>query len=341
MNKIERFFGDGALKAFEAPEAIVLQRTELGRFANCPHQGNLCEERKDEIETHETLPEAGKIIHAIAEEAIKANEFNLQDAADHIGEELPKVRPDLQPEALRAGKNLANEIRRFGGNRVLICEEPITRSLLPATEDRGEVLIVCELDLVLATAKEGVIIVLDYKSGYKDRSNAEARDDFQTCVGCWCLFGKFPYVDTIHWWYLNTRIHTRSYCRIEREIDESNFEARILETARIKLDGCDEIWPEPKKCSLCPTVKWCEAVLSDIKELDGEPKAFLDNYLIRQARCDEMLKTLKDSVKNGRTIYGSGTRFEFDPKPKFLPKLVTEKPKAEKKKKKKPAEQTA
>ncbi|GAH82496.1 unnamed protein product, partial [marine sediment metagenome] len=254
-------------------------------------------------------------VHGIAEEAIKANEFNLQDAADHIAEELPKARPDLQPEALRAGKNLANEIRRFGGNRVLSCEEPITRSLIPATQDRGEILIVSELDLVLATQKQDSIIVLDYKTGYKNRTNAEAKDDFQTCVGSWDLWGKYPQVNTIHWWYINTRIHTRSYARLERERDEENFQARIFETAKIKLDGCDEAWPEPDKCGQCPIVKWCALSFPEAGgSLANVPGKYLDCYIATQAKCDEMLKAMKAYVKDGRVIHGTKARFAFDPK---------------------------
>lgn len=314
-NYTEQIFGVNLI-----PKAIYKQRSELQRYAVCPRQAILCEEHSDEIEIHEVLPETGQIVHAIAKEAIEACEYNLQEAADYFAEELPKARPDLQPEALRAGKNLANELRRFGSNRVLICEEPVTRSLLAATPERGEVLIVCELDLVLATTKENTIIVLDYKTGYKNRTNQEARDDFQTCVNSWCLFGKYPDVRTIHFFYLNTRINTRSYARIEKE-DEPNIATRIFETAQYWLEDCDDAWPEPTKCSQCDVVRWCKIADHEIKALDDDPKLYLDIYITKQAHCDEMLKAMKAYVKNGKIIYGTKARFSFEPKPRFLPKI--------------------
>jgi len=95
---------------------IILQRSELGRFSECPHQGHLCLKHEKEIETHDVLPETGTLIHELAKEAIKTCDMNLQEAADYFTEELPKIRPDLQPEALRAGKSLAREMRHFGSN---------------------------------------------------------------------------------------------------------------------------------------------------------------------------------------------------------------------------------
>lgn len=314
-NYTEQIFGRNLI-----PKAIYKQRSELQRYAICPHQANLYENKADEIETHDILPETGKHIHKIAEEAIKVCDYNLQEAADYFAEELPKARPDIQPEALRAGRNLANELRRFSSNRILLCEEPVTRSLLPATTERGEILILSELDLVLATTKEDTIIVLDYKTGYKNRTNQEAKDDFQTCVNSWCLFGKFPNIQTIHFFYLNTRINTRSYAQITKD-DEPNLEARIFETARYWLEGSDEAWPEPTKCSMCDVVRWCK--LADLlpRKLAKNPKEYLDLYITKCAQCDEMLKAMKAYVKSGNIIYGTKTRFAFEPKPRFLPKI--------------------
>jgi CRISPR/Cas system-associated exonuclease Cas4 (RecB family) len=289
--------------------------------ADCPHQANLCVKYKDKIERHEVLPETGSQVHALAKTAIESNEHDLQEAADYIAEELPKIRPDLQPEALRAGRNLANEIRRFQGSRLLLCEEPVTRSLMPATQEMGEILIVSELDLVLATSKQNTIIVLDYKTGYKDRTNAEAMDEFQTCVGCWVLWGKYPDVDTIHWWYLNTRLYTRSYARLERERDEANFGARIFEVARLYLEKSDEAWPEPKKCSWCPVTRWCKQADYEAKELDGKPKEYIDAFIALEARYDKMKAVIQESCKSGRRLYGTGGWFDDLPKRKPSQKI--------------------
>lgn len=308
--------GDIIKAAFIMPEPIVMQRTELGQCATCPHQAILCREHENEIETHEVLPSAGSIVHAIQKVAIETCDMNLQEAADYIANELPKARPDLQPEVLRAGRNLANEIRRFAGNQVLLCDEPITRSLIPATIDQGEVLIVSEPDLVLATRDPEGLIVLDDKTGYKDRTNIEARDDFQTCVNSWNLFGKYPSVNTIHFFYLNTRIGTRSYARIERERDEDNLQARIFETARLWLEGADDAWPEEKKCSWCPVIRWCKYAEPICKELDGDSKGYVDNTIVLAQLLKKREQAISEAAKNGRRIYGSEGFYDDSPKRK-------------------------
>ena len=322
---ILKYFGADGLKSFEAPESIIMQRTELGRYATCPQQASLCREHEKEIETHDVLPTIGSFIHDIAKEAIEFCDEDLQEAADYFAEELPKIRPDIQPEALRAGRNLANEFRHVRTNRVLLYEQPVSRTLMPTAGDRGEVIVTVEPDLVLATYKEDMLIVPDYKTGWKDRSNAEAKDDFQTCVNCWVLFGKYPAINTIRFVYLNTRLFTRSYAWVERERDEANFESRIFEVARLWLDEADEAWPEEKKCSMCPVIKWCKWAEAICKELDGNPKAYVDNTIV----LSELLKTrervIGNATQNGRRLYGTEGYFDDSPKKKS-PRRVSFKP---------------
>lgn len=319
---------------------VYIDRSDLEAVAVCPHQAQLRTQHAAEIVLNDALPVTGSIVHAIAEEAIKACGYSLQDAADYFSQELPKAlgRTDLQPDVLRAGKNLANELRRFATNKVLLCEEQITRSIISQDGNRGEVLITTKPDLVLATPTQNSVLVLDYKSGYKQRTNAEARDAFQTDTICWVLRGKFPTLETIHFFYIETRTSSRAYAKIEfnhivggTESEpltvEMVMQARLFEAARHWIEGHDEAWPEPDKCSMCPVIKWCNLADKDAAAIATDPKAFLDNYIVKQAACDKMIDVMKSYVKDGRIIYGSekGVRFEFDPKPRYLPKVVTKK----------------
>jgi hypothetical protein len=325
MSYVEQLFGKDALKS--EYEAEYIDRSDLEAIADCPHQGQLL--KKHTIEITNPLPVAGEIIHKIAEEAISFCDYNLQEAADTFAEELPKAlgRTDLQPDIVRGGKNLANELKRFGANQILLCEEQITRSIMPATTDKGEILITTKPDLVLATGKSDALIVLDYKSGYKQRTSQEAKDAFQTATICWVLRGKYPEVNTIHFWYLETRTFSRAYARIDFDAviglneltQEMAFQARLFEAVRL-LDS-DEAWPSESKCAMCPVTQWCKLCDKEIKDIAKNPKKYLDSYIVKQARCDEMLKAMKAFVKDGKVIYGSEQRFVFDPKPQYKPKL--------------------
>lgn len=318
MNLSEMFGED----VFESEhKAEYIDRSDLEAVATCPQQGRLRKQHEGEFETHDVLPEAGTIVHAIAEEAIKFCEESLQDAADMIAEELPKARPDLQPEVLRAGRNLANELRRFGSNRVLLCEQQLTRSIMPLTAQRGELLVTTAPDLVLATAKADTIVVLDYKTGYKKRTNAEVKDAFQTATLAWCLLGKYPDVQTIHFWYLETRLSARAYAKIERERDEVNIQARIFEAARLYFDGRSDAWPEHSKCSMCPVLCFCKYAEPVCKELNGDVKAFVDNTVVLAELLKKREEAITAAVKAGRTLYGSCGFYDDAPKKKPAQKI--------------------
>jgi hypothetical protein len=319
MSEIDTFFGPGASAQLESQHPTrYLDRSDLQAFAVCPHQGQLRKKHPESGETHDELPVTGDLIHKLAEQAIEACDKNLQEAADYFTNELPKTRPDLQPDILRAGKYLAIELRRFGTNQLLLSEEQISRTLLPETEDAGELLITTKPDVVLATSKAETIIVLDWKSGWLERTNSEAKDDFQTCVICWCLFAKYP-VETIHFWYINTRKGTRAYARIERS-DELNLQARILETARLFDEGCDDAWPSEAKCSICPVIKWCKLAEEICKELDGDPKTYIDNTVVLAEVLKRREGVMKKVCQAGRVLFGSETRYDDTPKKKSSPR---------------------
>lgn len=302
-----------------------IDRSDLEAVADCPHQGQLRKQHEGECETYDPLPVVGDIVHKIAAHAIKFCDYNLQEAADMITQELPKAlgRTDLQPDVIRAGKHLAHELLRFRVNQVLLSEEQITRSIMPATIDTGEVLVTTKPDLVLATNKLGTILNLDYKSGWLQRTNAEAKDAFQTCVICWCLFGKYPDIQTIHFWYLETRRWTRAYAKITRD-EEDNLQARIFEAIALYRNGTDDAWPSEAKCAICPVCKWCKFAVEICSELNGDPKAFVDNTIV----LDEVLKRRHEAIsaatKDGRVLYGS--KGYFDDRPKKKQRRVSFKP---------------
>lgn len=307
---------DELYKPKELP-ASYIDRSDLEAFATCPQQGQL--RKTNPTETNEVLPVVGQFVHKLAEEAIKFCDGNLQEASDYFAEELSKSRPDLQPEIIRAGRHLANQLLRFQSNKVLLCEEQITRAIIPATKEKGEVLITTKPDLVLATTSASTLIVLDYKSGWRDRTNYDAADEFQTCVICWCLRAKYPDVKTVHFTYLNTRKGTQAYARIEFDkviginglTQELAFGARILEAVKTWQYGIDAAWPEPSKCSMCPVMQWCKYADPSVPmDYAKNPKEYLDRFVVLSEGLARMERVLTDAAKTGRCIYGTETYFD-------------------------------
>jgi hypothetical protein len=317
MNRIDQFFGPGASLALEAKhKPRFIDRSDLEAFASCPHQGQLRKKHPELQETHDELPMAGTFVHDLAKTAVEACDKDLQEAADYIDNELPKGRPDLQPEILRAGKYLAIQLRQYRVQQVLMCDDQqISRTLIPESTQAGELIITTKPDLVLATRDVETLHVLDYKGGWLERSNADAADEFQTCVICWCLFAKYVEVQKIHFWYIQTRKGTRAYARIGRE-QELNFEARIFEAARLYDEGCDEAWPSEKKCSICPVVTKCRYAEEICAELNGDVKAFVDNTIVLEEKLARRQKVISEALKSRMALCGSGGRYDTFPKKK-------------------------
>jgi hypothetical protein len=314
MNRIDQFFGPGASLALEAKhKPRFIDRSDLEAFASCPHQGQLRKKHPELQETHDELPMAGSFVHDLAKTAIEACDKDLQEAADYIDNELPKGRPDLQPEILRAGKYLAIQLRQYRVQQVLLCEEQISRTLIPESTQAGELIITTKPDLGLATRDAQTLHVLDYKGGWLERSNADAVDEFQTCVICWCLFAKYPQIQLIHFWYIQTRKGTRAYARVTRDM-EVNFEARIFEAARLYDAGCDEAWPSEKKCSICPSILHCKYAEEICAELDGNPKLFVDNTIVLEEVLSRRKEIISEALKSRTALFGSGGKYDTAPK---------------------------
>lgn len=325
MSYVEALFG---IDAFSTPKAEYIDRSDLEAFGICPLQGQLRKQHEGEYETHDPLPEAAKIVHSIGAVAIKSCNRDLQEAADYIANELPKARPDLQPDVLRAGRFLANRLRWSRARHVLMADdEQISRTIIPASKNRGELIVTTRPDLVLATDKPDKIVIADTKAGWKDRTNQEARDEFQTCTICWTIKGKFPHIRYIDFNYWQTRKNTiaRAYIDLEQVVggtqkepltQELAFEQRIFEAARLYIEGVDDAWPNETKCSMCPVLKWCKYAEEVCKELDGDIEGYVDNTVVLAEVLKQREKAISEATKDGRILYGSGGYFDDSPKKK-------------------------
>lgn len=331
MNETKNFYEIMFGKREKLP-AVFYDRSVLQLVATCPQQAALTKEYEKELQTEPmpALPEVGSLIHDLAKEAIKANEQYgnaMQEAADYLMQEIPKIRPDLQPDVLRVARSLAFKFLRFQTNKILLCEEQISRAILPATSTQGETLITTAPDLTLATYYADTIIVIDYKTGWKRRDNLDAQDDFQTCVISWVLFGKYPELKKIHFWYLQTRVGQDAYCCIERDkiiggtaeqplMQETTLQSRILEAVRLIQNNSTEAWPVYEKCCQCRVARWCKYITGDIADFAKEPTKYLDQYQALSGRVAQMEDILTEAVKGGRIIVGTTGVFDDSPKKK-------------------------
>lgn len=295
---------------------IVLDRSRLEVKGTCPHQGTLAEEHKRPLQAK--LPTIGSIEHNLIEESIEAMRGQGADAiADYYVNELPKQRPDMQPELLQAGKYVAKELLYLNPMMITGCELQIEYQILPAiTKSRGPIFITMCLDLLI-TGRDDSLIVIDWKSGYKKRTDLEAFQSIQAQCAALILWKQkiYEHVDNIVFIYKETRWGTWAKAEFNRNkgygyylpdlTQEGAFETRLLECVRLILDGNDETWPDPDKCAWCDYSDLCKDCNIAAMNFAKDREAYVKSTIV----IEEVLKKRKALMK---TYILEGGKLDFD-----------------------------
>lgn len=291
----------------EKAPPIIVDRSRLEQTANCPLQAHLVAKHGSEILTR--LVQTAQIDHALIDEAIKyAVEIGTTDAlADYFEEELPKVRPDVQPEAIKSARHVCEKLLYMPIDRLIGSEMQIDYVLIK--NKKGDVVITTCLD-VLLSGKDNSLIVDDWKTGYKRLSKEEAFDSFQAQFICFILWQQPEYanVDIIHFWFEETRWGNSVYVCFDRNkvhktmphlTQELAFQARIFEATKLMLSGCQDAWPEEKKCLWCSVIKHCKFATQDAVEIAVDPCKAVDHFEYLKALCKKYKDGFTELIKGG------------------------------------------
>ena len=333
---------------------ITIDRSRAEQYADCPYQGfvmlclevlkaigdgkkvfqwekEILDSASDElidkltpyVNTSNTsiLCDTGTEIHAVIDEAFQACEGNLELIPDWILENLPKVRPDIQPEAIHAGRYVADVLADLHIT-VIGTELQIEYELFPKTASRPAVVITSALDL-LGSGLNNSLHVHDWKTGFKRRSSSETVNSFQAQFGALLLWKQPEYkeVERIHWWYQETRFGSKSYAGYDRHNEhprlphltqEVAFECRIEEAVKLILSNRQDAWPMPQKCCWCDAIRWCPHAHADAKDIADDPKAFVDRVVVMEALLKKHKKAASDWLKGKGPIVG--TKYVYDRK---------------------------
>ncbi len=301
---------------------VIGDRSRIEQYGTCPLQAYLC--KKHNIDVDSQLVNSCGIGHELVEEAVKycqgSEDWDM--IADHFLNELPKVRPDVQPDVIKAARFVTDELNNMPIQRLIGCEIQIDCQLLPADPDagRGPIILTSCLDM-LFSGRESSLIVYDWKFGFKKRSNAEALDLFQTIFICWLLWQQPEYqsVETIHFFYKETRWGTVAYARLDRHKEwpqlphlttEMACQGRIMEAVKLWLSDCQDAWPEPKKCAWCDAIMECEVANRLAKKLAGKIgniKKFVDEIVVLTARLNTMKDLATHYVKKHGEMAGTAS----------------------------------
>jgi len=314
--KRDRLFG-----TVTKPKKIV-DRSYAEGYGTCPLQAFLSKkydlDRQIDQEPLVTIGEEG---HSLVKEAWDWAQGDRGAFVDYVENEMTKARPDIQPQILRHIRYLAKEIASMSGE-IMDVEQQIEAELDGYT---------CTAALDVLAAGNNSLIVTDWKMGFKKRSNQETFDSFQTQFDTWILWQQYPDIDLVHWFYKETRWGTTAYARLERNADspqmpeltqEKAFEGRIRSTLRLIAEDSRVAWPEPKKCSWCPAVLFCSQANASAKRMRCNPRKFVDEMVVLDARLDRMREIAKFFYQQYGPMRGTKSSFDWRPTgPKFMPKL--------------------
>lgn len=332
-------------------DPIVLDRSRLEQIANCPWQGYLMmllEAMRAKVAKHEVFPweqemletaetdlivdlgelarasqdsvlcEVGIELHALIQRAFKETEGDLEAVPEWFVDNLPKVRPDFQPEALVAGRHVADMLSNLHIGGILI-EKQLDWCVRPPCKEHGGIVVTQCLDLY-GQGLQRSIHVVDYKTGRKQRTNTDAQDSMQAETGAYLIWQQPEYaeVDVIHWWFYETRFGTKAYAKFERNAEhprlphlttEKAIRERIQSAVQLFLDESRECWPEEKKCAYCDVISLCPNAHMNAKEVADDPKGFVDNLVVMIEYVKRKKTALTKYLRGHGTVAGSKVVF--------------------------------
>ncbi|KKM84089.1 hypothetical protein LCGC14_1302770 [marine sediment metagenome] len=300
---------------------IVLDRTRLGQYATCPRQAYLAmiwEALKAKANGLETFPwekeriinvdpklieamkavihqstdsllrECGTEIHDLLKQAFDECKNNLNLIPEWFVDNLPKIKPNIQPMAIRHARHAADLLSEYHVN-ILAVEHQVSLVIHPETATTPAVIVTMRYDLI--GSGKGNLHVMDWKTGFKRLTNQEAAESFQAEFGAWLLFQQEPYkeINLLHWWYFETMWGTKAYARFDRLEEhprlpglttEVAIQGRVLSAVDLFLKNCKDAWPLPYSCSWCEMIRFCPNADMSAKEIADDPKAYVDRLVV-------------------------------------------------------------
>lgn len=331
---------------------IILDRSRLEQLADCPQKAQLSIifdalsaeakglevfdwERKlvdaadrDLIEKMKAvclqsntgrIAECGTQIHELVEQAFTACEGDLSSVPEWFVDNLPSIRPDIQPMAIRHARHIGDMLADFHVG-IIGVEKQLSVEILPETQTRPAVVGTMRYD-VIGVGKHGDSLhVFDWKTGYKRRSNTEAFDSFQAQFGAWLLWQQQDYreIQTIHFWYYETLFGTKAYAKFVRDDEHPRLPGlttmaaitgRVRQAVELFIKGDTSAWPMPDKCCWCEMIRFCRLANMEAKEIADDSKTFIDKLVTDEASLKRRKKAATDWVKAKGALCGTKVAF--------------------------------
>lgn len=328
MSKLEPYdipFDDPLPPASDLPP-VILDRSTIERYATCPWQAYRVEHMPP---MGSEAADSGQEVHRIIASAVRGYATDGVPPRDMMEQELPKARPDVQPDVIEGLRSCIWRIDAMltsHNPRDIIAYQDgeddqagqFAWDLLPATETRGPIRITSEIDLLMRGTTATEVEEMDWKSGHKHWRSSNVRDAFQFQLHAWLIFNNFPEVAQAHIAVWNTRLmgSTAPYTfRRDSRIME-DFTARLTQAVRRRdcahdPDGVEpETWPSHNKCRICDVVLDCPQAATTAIWLNTDPAAYAQATEVMALALAQRREDLRAYVDaHGEVDLGKGRLF--------------------------------
>jgi hypothetical protein len=326
---------DELMESAVEPSALLMDRSTLERYKDCPFAGAACELGR--VETGSPEAESGHEGHAVFADLVF--DYVVSDGQTTIGELVKGAmlraaatrRTDLQPDvldAVRMGvyriardiyyrpddqrRNPADILRFQGGEGERTGQ--IAYDIVKGGPGQAAIRLTCELDLLMPGDAKDELCLTDWKMGYTPWTAAMVRESFQFKFYSMVLLRSYPKCNRVWVRVWSPRTGVTGWVPFARR-DADDTEALCLSAIRNReaaLENPDaaECWCYAEKLARCPAMKICPKAAATAPMLAAEPETFLEHYAIRAAQLEADEKMLVAYVKAHGPLQSGGWAFK-------------------------------
>ncbi len=316
-----------------------LHRRTVSRYAQCPFQGWALEVGL--VKGASAAADAGWQVHRVIAAGIRAWLDCGADPSGHMAECLPRVRPDVQIDAVDGLRRSIDAIGRFLADlprdAVIAHRGGRGRRSALLLGHAPTATVASTVDLLYAGASPAEVHEIDFVSGRKVLTASDVRTGLKHRLHAWCLFGAIPDLAAHHVRVWNTRVNALTpvvtFARRDADL-AGEAVAAALRSRRDILDALgpapddafpalmervhtrrrrDFWWPEMTRCAACDACTRCPAATASARDFAADPGAFLAETAAMKAALDKRMRLLRTTVRRtGRDLVFGRTAFGLD-----------------------------
>ena len=277
----------------DLPKAVLLDRSTLERYKDCPAQGLHCENHPEQTGSIEA--DAGNEGHDVFSLAIaeRLASGGLPWDSDAMEANARMSRPDVQPEVLKAVRPVVRslswmlrgnpaDVLRFAGGEGDRSGQ-LAKEILPANPARGigPTIATCEVDVLMATAAESVQRIVDWKCGRTEYTYTAVRELWQARYYAMVGHANYPNLDRVEFQIVETRKNRWVPPVFFTKRDAADCLGEVLSASEARWQAMHvtppdtpETWPGETKCLRCPLLMECDHAHHAARKIGQDPSEF-------------------------------------------------------------------